>query len=144
MVVMTYELPTETGDQRLQRLRDRQHVWTQRAIVAAMVVGCALWFGKDVLLEEGWSWNLLWLLAVVPVYLLIEAVFEAIFGAIFTPVGWLLGGIFRPLFRPLSSRGYSYYDEEEREEPAPDYSMAEVIVDEEDPQPLPEEEEDRR
>lgn len=138
---MTYELPTETGEQRLQRLRDRNHLLQQRAIAAAMVAGCALWFGKEVLLEEGWSWNLLWLLLLPPLYFLVEAIAEALFA----PVGWVLGAIFRPIFRPLSSRGYSYYDDEEREEPAPDYSMAEVIVDEEDPQPLPEEEEgDRR
>ncbi|HEU0099947.1 MAG TPA: hypothetical protein VFQ67_14385 [Allosphingosinicella sp.] len=137
---MAYELPTETGEQRLQRLRDRNHLWQQRAVVGALLVGGALWFGKDVILEEGWSWSLLWLLAIPPLYLLVEGIWEVVFA----PVEWLLGAIFRPIFRPLSSRGYSYYDEEEREEPAPDYSMAEVIVDEEDPQPLPEEEEEDR
>jgi len=137
---MAYELPTETGEQRLQRLRDRQHIWTQRGFVAAAVAGFALWAWSEGFFEEGWSWGFLWLPVILIAWLLVEAIFEAIFA----PVGWLLGGIFRPIFRPLSSRGYSYYDEKEREEPAPDYSMAEVIVDEDDPQPLPEEEEDLR
>ena len=133
-----YEMPRETGEQRLQRLRDRQHVWTQRGFVAAAFIGFLLWAWTEGYFEEGWSWSLLWLLALPAVYLLAEGIFEALFA----PVGWLLGGIFRPIFRPLSSRGYSYYDEEARD-PAPDYSMAEVIVDDDDPQPLPEEEEAR-
>jgi hypothetical protein len=140
VVVTAYELPTETGEQRLQRLRDRQHIWTQRGFAAAVFVGFGLWAWKEGFFEEGWSWSLLWLPAIPIIYLLVEGIIEAVL----TPVEWVLGGIFRPIFRPLSSRGYSYYDDEEREEPAPDYSMAEVIVDEEDPQPLPEEEEETR
>jgi hypothetical protein len=123
---MTYEMPLETGEQRLQRLRDRQHVWTQRGFVAAAFAGLVLWAWQDGLFEEGWSWSFLWLPALLIVYLLVEGVLEAILA----PVGWLLGAIFRPIFRPLSSRGYSYYDEDEREElenPTPDYSRAERI-----------------
>jgi len=137
-VVSAYELPTETGEQRLQRLRDRNHLWQQRAFGAAVAAGCALWLWKEGAFDEGWDWDLLWLLAVPLVYILVEALFEVVFA----PVAWVLSAIFRPIFQPLSSRGYNFYDEEEEEEPAPDYTMAEVIVDEEDPQPLPEEEEE--
>jgi hypothetical protein len=133
-------MPVESGEQRLQRLRDRQHVWTQRGFAALVLIGLAVWAWTEGFFEEGLSWSLLWLPALALVYLLFEAVLEAVFA----PVGWVLGAIFRPVFRPLSSRGYSYYDDEEREEPAPDYSMAEVIVDDEDPQPLPEDEEEER
>lgn len=126
---MTYEMPVETGEQRLQRLRDRQHVWTQRGFVAAGILALGIWGWSDGLFDEGLSWSLLALPAVLIVYILFESVFEAIFA----PVGWALEAIFRPIFRPLSSRGYSYYDEEEREErenPTPDYSRAERIPEE--------------
>ncbi len=131
-----YELPSETGEQRLQRHRDRAHLWQQRAMVAAVALGFVVWLWMDGAFDNGWSWGLLWLLALPIAWLLVEALLEATF----KPVEWTLGAIFRPVIRALSSRGYSYYDEEEREEPAPDYSMAEVITGEEDPQPLPEEE----
>ena len=126
---MTYEMPTETGEQRLQRLRDRQHVWKQRGWAAAVFLGLVLWAWNDGAFDEGWSWSLLLLPVILVAYVLLEGVIEAIFA----PVGWLLEAIFRPIFRPLSSRGYSYYDEEEREEledPTPDYSRAERIPDE--------------
>ena len=35
-MVTPYEMPLETGEQRLQRLRDRQHVWKQRGWAAAV------------------------------------------------------------------------------------------------------------
>ncbi|HEY0027700.1 MAG TPA: hypothetical protein VGC35_07505 [Allosphingosinicella sp.] len=134
-----YEMPVETAEQSLQRLRDRQHVWSERGFTVAVFLGFVLWVGTKGAFDEGWSWNMLWLPVAFVVYLLAGAAYDAIF----PPVDRMPGGLFRAIFRPLSSRGYSYYDDDVRKEPAPDYSMAEVIVDEDNPRPLPEEE-DRR
>jgi hypothetical protein len=127
VVTISYELPTETGEQRLQRLRDRQHVWQQRGMVLAVAAGSLLWLWYDGGFEEiVWSWNLLWLLLIPIAYLLVASAMEAMLA----PFDWALSGILRRVFRPLGSRGYSYYDEEEREErenPTPDYSRAERI-----------------
>ena len=125
-----YEMPTETGQQRLQRERDRQHLWTQRGIVAAAVAGGALWLWREGVFAEGW--NALWIIGgLVLLYVIVEAAFAPVEAAL----GWIFGGV----VNPLSSRGYSYLDDETRDA-APDYSMAEVIAEEEDPKPWPEEE----
>ena len=120
-----YELPTETGDQRLQRLRDRNHLWQQRGIVMACIAGVLVWWGRGGGFDEGRGIGLLSLVGVVVAYLLVEAILYPVEAEL----SWVLSPL-KGIFRPLSSRGYSYYDEEEREDPAPDYSRAERIPEE--------------
>jgi hypothetical protein len=130
--VSACEGPSESGEHRLLRMRDRRRLAVQRGIAAVVLGGGAVAFLLAGGLDMGW--DLVW---VVPLFLLMVAVWYAVESA----GEALLERLLRPIFGPLSSRGYSYYDDED--EPAPDYSMAEVITDEEDPQPLPEEEEAR-
>jgi hypothetical protein len=132
VVVSASELPGETGEHRLLRLRDRRRLWAQRGIVAALVGGAALAFLLGGGGEAGR--DLFWMIPLLLVFLLLWYRIESAADA---ALEWLL----RPVLCPLSGRGYSHYDDED--EPAPDYGMAEVIVEGENPYLLPEEEDGR-
>ena len=113
-----YELPTETGEQRYQRLIDAHRTWVERWLLLAAVVLGTLWMWYDGWFKEGW--NLLWML---PLLFAAVVISEKIGDRVDSALAFWLS----PLTRAFRNRGYSYYDDEARD-PAPDYSMAEVIV----------------
>lgn len=112
-----YELPGETGEQRLQRRADARGVRNERALVVLAFLIGGIWLWHDGWFEEGW--DLLWLLPLL-------VVFAALWEGMFELAGASLAACLSPLTRRFRSRGY-IDDDDDQGEPAPDYSMAEVV-----------------
>jgi peptidoglycan/LPS O-acetylase OafA/YrhL len=116
VVVSGYEPLRESGETQLYRARDRRRLWTERFVVVALLAAGAIYF-LPAAREDGW--NVLWLapvlIGVAGAWYLLERIVDP-----------LVARLLRP-FRVLGASGYSYYDEDEDRDPAPDYSMAERI-----------------
>lgn len=112
-----YEFPKETGEQQLQRAADARRIRNERVLVIAALLIGPLWFWHDGWFEEGW--DLLWLLPLL-------VVFATVWEGAFELAGAFISACLSPLTRRFRSRGY-IQDDDEKAEPAPDYSMAEIV-----------------
>ena len=111
-----YEMPTETGEARLHRLRDRRRRVAEVGVVMLALLVIAGWLWRDGTAQE-LGWGMLWFVPVVLIVAVIHVAVDITAGRV---LGWLAS----PLTRRFDPHSYSR--PEPREE-APDWSRAERI-----------------